>query len=55
LRQKGYSEEQIATINTPVGLHIGGETPPEIALAIMAEIQMTRYGGTGRQCKEAQT
>ncbi|MCL2150495.1 MAG: XdhC/CoxI family protein [Dehalococcoidia bacterium] len=52
LREKGYSEEQIAAVNAPVGLQIGGETPPEIALAIMAEMQMIRYGGTGRQGKE---
>ena len=48
LRGKGFSDAQLAFIHTPVGLDIGGETPPEIALSIMAEIQMIRYGGTGR-------
>jgi xanthine dehydrogenase accessory factor len=52
LREKGYSEEQLTFVHTPVGLHIGGETPPEIALSIMAEMQMVRYGGTGRPLKE---
>ena len=52
LREKGYTEAQLALVNAPVGLRIGGETPPEIALSIMAEIQMTRYGGTGRRMKE---
>ena len=52
LREKGYSEAQLASINAPVGLNIGGETPPEIALSIVAEMQMVRYGGTGRPLKE---
>ena len=52
LREKGYSETQLAFVHTPVGLQIGGETPPEIALSIMAEMQMVRYGGTGRSLKE---
>jgi len=53
LREKGYTETQLASINAPVGLHIGGETPPEIAISIMAEMQMIRYSGTGRSLKEA--
>jgi xanthine dehydrogenase accessory factor len=32
---------------TPIGLHIGAETPEEIAISIMAEVIMTRRGGTG--------
>jgi len=51
LREKGFSEEQLAFIHTPVGLDIGGETPPEIAVSIMSEMQMIRYGGTGRPAK----
>lgn len=51
LREKGYSDGQLAAVHAPVGLNIGGETPEEIALSIMAEIQMTRYGGTGLPLK----
>jgi xanthine dehydrogenase accessory factor len=51
LREKGYSEERLASVNTPVGLDIGGEMPPEIALSIMAEIQMIRYHRTGRSLR----
>ena len=51
LRQKGFSEDALASINTPVGLDIGGETPAEIALSIIAEMQMVRYQGTGRSLK----
>ena len=52
LKDKGFTDEQLAFIHTPVGLDIGGETPPEIALSIMAEMQMTRYGRTGRESRE---
>lgn len=46
LRAKGVSDEQLDSVYTPVGLDIGGETPEEIAIAIMAEIQSVRYGKT---------
>jgi xanthine dehydrogenase accessory factor len=32
----------------PIGLDLGAKTAPEIALAILAEIVASRYGGTGR-------
>ena len=32
------SEDQINRICAPVGLNIGAENPPEIALAIMAQV-----------------
>ncbi len=35
---EGFTEEQIDTIHAPIGLPIGGETPEEIAVSIMAEI-----------------
>ena len=38
LRQAGVSEDQINRICAPVGLNIGAENPPEIALAIMAQV-----------------
>jgi xanthine dehydrogenase accessory factor len=46
LRREGFSDEQIARIHGPIGLDLGGQTPAEIALSIIAEIVATRYGRT---------
>ncbi|MGB5822610.1 MAG: XdhC family protein [Proteocatella sp.] len=35
---KGFSQEQFNLIKTPIGLPIGGQTPEEIAVSIIAEI-----------------
>ncbi|ACB85777.1 XdhC family protein [Natranaerobius thermophilus] len=51
LKDKGYSQEQIDRIYAPIGLDIGGNTPPEIAVSIIAEIQKVRYKGEGRNDK----
>lgn len=44
LREFDVTEEQAAALRGPVGLNLGGRTPPEIALAIMAEITAVRRG-----------
>jgi xanthine dehydrogenase accessory factor len=38
LREKGFTEKELARIHGPVGLNLGGRRPAEIALAILAEI-----------------
>ena len=43
LLERGFTQEQLDFIHTPVGLNIGGETPPEIAVSILSEIQAVRY------------
>lgn len=43
LREQGVSDERIQSIRSPIGLNLGGRTPAEIALAVMAEITQERY------------
>lgn len=43
LREMGLGEAAIARLHAPVGLKLGGKNPPEIALAILAEIVQTQY------------
>ncbi len=40
-----------AAVHAPIGLDIGGETPAEIALAIMAEIQSVWHGKVNNHLK----
>lgn len=47
LREEGVSEELLARIHVPIGLDLGAQTAPEIALATLAEILVERSGATG--------
>ncbi|MEE2656069.1 MAG: XdhC family protein [Chloroflexota bacterium] len=51
LFRKGIPEERIRAVRAPVGLDLGGQTPEEIALSIMAEIVAVRLGGSGASLK----
>ncbi len=42
LAAEGISEVEIAKLHSPIGLPIGGETPEEIAVSVMAEIVQVR-------------
>jgi xanthine dehydrogenase accessory factor len=44
LADEGFSEEQIARIHAPIGLDLGGRTPEEIAVSVIAEIVAVRHG-----------
>lgn len=44
LRQMGVNEEQLARLHAPIGLPLGGRSPAEIALSILAQITQVRYG-----------
>lgn len=52
LRRNGLAEEHIARLRGPIGLDIGAVTPEEIALAILSEMAMVKYGRTGRPLVE---
>jgi xanthine dehydrogenase accessory factor len=44
LKEFDLSADEIARLRGPVGLYIGSKTPPEIAVAIMAEMTAVRHG-----------
>lgn len=48
LRADGIGEEQLTRVRAPIGLNLGGRSPGEIALSILAEIVQVRCGGTGQ-------
>ena len=49
LRAEGVPAEQLARVHGPVGLALGGTSPAEIALEIMAEMLGWRHQSTGQE------
>ena len=47
MEEKGISKEELNKVYTPIGLDLGGESPEEIAVSIIAEILMIKNGRTG--------
>jgi len=48
LREDGVDEASLARVRVPIGLDLGARSAPEIALALLAEIQAVRTNTTGR-------
>jgi xanthine dehydrogenase accessory factor len=48
LREEGVSDAALKRVRVPIGLDLGARSAPEIALAILAEIQAVRGGGSGQ-------
>jgi xanthine dehydrogenase accessory factor len=44
LEAEGVSREALARVHTPIGLDLGGDTPGEISVAILAEIIAEKHG-----------
>ncbi len=44
LKALGFTEPDLVRLHGPIGLDLGGRSPAEIALGIMAEMTMVRYG-----------
>jgi xanthine dehydrogenase accessory factor len=44
LRARGFSDEEIARLHTPLGLAIGADTPDEIAVSAVAQLIAARRG-----------
>ena len=48
LREDCVDEASLARVRVPIGLDLGSRSAPEIALAVVAEIQMVRTGASGQ-------
>ncbi len=44
----GYTKEQLGRIHGPIGLPLGGRSPPEIAVAILAQVIQSRHQALSR-------
>lgn len=51
LTEAGFSAAEIGKIHAPIGLHLGGRAPAEIAVAIMAQITQVLHLGAGEEVK----
>jgi len=47
-QQMGREMPDLSRVRAPVGLALGGKTPPEIAISILAELIAVRHGGAGQ-------
>ena len=54
LKDQGVDDERIRAIRAPVGLDLGGRTPAEIALSVVAEITKERYRASGKPLRDRQ-
>jgi xanthine dehydrogenase accessory factor len=52
LRAAGVTDEELARLRGPIGLDLGGRSPAETALAIMAEIVAVRHDASGGSMRE---
>jgi molybdopterin adenylyltransferase len=47
LRMRGFTDDELARIRSPLGLDLGGRAPEEVALSIAAGLVAARYGREG--------
>jgi len=52
IRASGVSDEQLDRLHGPIGLDIGGRSPEEMAISIIAEIIAVRNGRTGKALRD---
>ncbi|MGI6686062.1 MAG: selenium-dependent molybdenum cofactor biosynthesis protein YqeB [Bacillota bacterium] len=52
LLAEGFPREQLEKISAPIGLDLGGQSPAEVALSILAEMVAKEYHATGKPVKE---
>jgi xanthine dehydrogenase accessory factor len=51
LREKGFKEEELKRVYSPIGLDLGGESPEEIAVSILAEILKIKNKRSGESLR----
>lgn len=44
LKARGVTDEQLSFVHTPIGLDLGGETPQELAVGILAQLLLVKNG-----------
>jgi len=49
LLKEGVTKQELERVHAPIGLNIGGETPQEIAVSIVAEMILVRTNRSGRE------
>jgi xanthine dehydrogenase accessory factor len=52
LREDGVPEEQLGRVRVPIGLDLGAQSAPEIALAVLAEVLAVQRKATGLPISE---
>ena len=52
LREDGVAEESLLRVRVPIGLDLGAQSAPEIALSIMAEVLLVQRNATGLPISE---
>jgi xanthine dehydrogenase accessory factor len=48
----GVTAEELQRVYAPIGLDLGGRTPEETALSILAEIVAVKNGRSGRSLRD---
>lgn len=48
LKEQGIPQDALDTVHSPIGLDLGGETPAEIAISVVAEILAVKNGKSGK-------
>lgn len=44
LKNRGFTDEQLSFVHSPIGLDLGGQTPQELAVGILAQILLVKSG-----------
>jgi xanthine dehydrogenase accessory factor len=53
LRERGFTEEELAKVHNPIGLDLGARSAAEIALSVLAEIVAVRAGKSAMSLRGA--